>query len=203
MSAPDRKFLFFDCETTGLPRTRYFSTENVEDWPRLVQIAWARYDAQGNPEPVHCHIVRPDGFKIPADATAIHGITDAHARRVGRDLAAVLDEFLEASQPPGTTLVAHNLDYDRNVIAAELVRTRKSLVIIELTGFCTMKQTTELCQIPRPSGFGYKWPTLDELHLYCFGYSYEGAHDAARDLDACARSFFKLLEVGHFRLSAM
>lgn len=194
------RFLFFDCETTGLPRSRNFSIDHVEDWPRLVQIAWARYDSRGNSEEIRCHIVRPEGFTIPADATRIHGITHAHALRVGRDLAEVLDEFLAEVERPGTTLVAHNLDYDRGVVGGELVRMGRPLGFLDLTGICTMTSTTELCQLSRPGGFGYKWPTLEELHRYVFGYSYEGAHDAASDIDACARSFFKLLEAGHFRI---
>jgi DNA polymerase III epsilon subunit-like protein len=193
-------FLFFDCETTGLPRVRYFSPEVADDWPRLVQIAWARYDGQGEPEEACSHIVKPDGFRIPPDSTKIHGISDAHARRVGRDLAQVLDEFLAAADRPGTTLVAHNLDYDFGVVGSELVRTRKSLCFLDIPGICTMKSTTELCCLPRPGGFGYKWPTLEELHAYVFGFSYEGAHDAANDIDACARAFFKLRAAGHFRV---
>jgi DNA polymerase III epsilon subunit-like protein len=201
MLTQDRKFLFFDCETTGLPRSRFFSPDDVEGWPRLVQIAWAHYDLRGDPEDARSHIVRPDGFMIPADATKIHGITHAHALRVGRELAEVLDEFLEAAERPGTVLVAHNFDYDRHVVAGELVRTRKPLAFLELSGICTMKETTELCALPRPGGgFGHKWPTLEELHRYCFGFSYEGAHDAAADIGACARAFFKLLEAGHFLL---
>jgi DNA polymerase III epsilon subunit-like protein len=137
---------------------------------------------------------------IPVDATKIHGITHAHALRVGRDLAEVLDEFLEASERPGTTLVAHNLDYDRGVLGGELVRQNKSLRFLDLPGICTMKTTTDLCRLPRPGGFGLKWPTLEELHIYVFGRSYQGAHDAASDLEACARSFFKLFEAGHYPL---
>ncbi len=200
MPARARKLLFFDCETTGLPRTRYFSPDNVDDWPHLVQLAWALYDVRGNLEGARCHIVRPKGFRIPPDSTKIHGISHAHARRAGRDLGAVLDEFVEALTSTGTVLIAHNLEYDRNVILAEFVRTKRPLRTIELPGICTMRSTTELCQLPRPGGFGFKWPTLDELHYYCFGCSYEGAHDAAKDLDACARSFFKLLEAGHFHI---
>ncbi len=192
--------LFFDCETTGLPRVRYFSPEVAGEWPRLVQIAWARYDARGNAGEARCHIVKPEGFSIPPDSTRIHGITHGHAVRVGRSLAEVLDEFLEAAEAPGTTLVAHNYDYDRGVVGSELVRTRKPLGFLDLPGICTMKETTALCALPRPGGgFGYKWPTLEELHRYCFGFPYEGAHDAANDIGACARSFFKLVEVGHFR----
>lgn len=198
MLEQNRKFLFFDCETTGLPRSRHFSTEDVDGWPHLVQIAWARYDLRGNSEAVQCHIVRPDGFRIPADATRIHGITHAHALQVGRDLAEVLDEFLEAAERPETVLVAHNLDYDRGVLGSELVRRNKPLRFLEMPGICTMKSTTDLCQLTRPGGFGFKWPTLEELHVYVFGHSYEGAHDAASDLEACARSFFKLLQAGHY-----
>jgi len=201
MSASRRNLLFFDCETTGLPRIRYFSPEVTDDWPHLVQLAWARYDTRGNPAEIRSHIIRPEGFTIPADATRIHGISHAQARRVGRDLAEVLDEFLEAAGDPSTTLVAHNLSYDRGVLGAELVRTRKSLDFLELPGICTMKETTELCRLARPGGgAGYKWPTLEELHWYCFGCSYEGAHDASHDIEACARAFFRLLEAGHFRV---
>jgi hypothetical protein len=35
---------------------------------------------------------------------------------------------------------------------------------------------------------------------WVFGFSYEGAHDAGRDIEAWARAFFKLLAAGHFRL---
>src|SRR5512135_496069 len=177
-------FIFFDCETTGRPRTRYFAPEGVDEWPHLVQLAWARYDVHGRNEDAHSHIVRPNGFRIPPDATAIHGISHAHAVRVGRDLGEVLDEFLEAIAAPATTLVAHNLSYDTGVIGAELVRLRKPLAFLEMPGICTMKGTTELCQLVRPGGYGYKWPTLEELHRYCFGRSYDGAHDAANDLEA-------------------
>ncbi len=201
MPRNSRKLLFFDCETTGLPSVRWFSPEVVDEWPRLVQLAWARYDARGNEEEARSYIVKPEGFRIPADATRIHGISHARAAREGRDLAEVLDEFLDAATAPATTLIAHNLDYDRNVVAGELIRTRKPLGFLELGGFCTMKKATDICRLARPGGgFGFKWPTLEELHTFCFGSSYEGAHDAANDIGACARSFFRLVEGGHFRL---
>jgi len=192
------KFLLLDCETTGLPRTRYFSPDAVDDWPRLVQVAWARCHQDGHLMEAQCHIIRPEGFRIPADATRIHGITHARARQVGRNLNEVLDEFLDEAGRPGTVLVAHNLEYDWGVLAAEFVRTGKPLSVLEIPGICTMKTTTEVCCLPRPGGWGYKWPTLEELHMFLFGRSYEGTHDAALDLEACARCFFKLLEDGHY-----
>jgi DNA polymerase III subunit epsilon len=189
------RYFFFDCETTGLPRVRYFSEEVAEDWPRLVQIAWAGYDSEGNAEIAQCHIIRPDDFEIPEEATRIHGITDAMARLSGRDLPDVLDEFLDAAGHPGTVLVAHNLDYDLGVVGSELVRQKRPLDFVHIPGICTMKTTTDFCRIPRMGGgFGFKWPSLTELHLRIFGLPYDGAHDAGRDIEACARCFFKLLE---------
>ncbi|MGB7294981.1 MAG: 3'-5' exonuclease [Candidatus Aminicenantales bacterium] len=198
MPTQQPRFFLFDCETTGLPRTRYFSPHDVDAWPRLVQVAWGCYDSDGNAGEAACHIIRPEGFRIPADATKIHGITQARALRAGRDLGEVLDEFLEASEKPGIVLVAHNLAYDFGVIGAELVRVGKPLRFLDIPGICTMKSTTEICRLPRPGGFGFKWPTLEELHVHLFGRAYAGAHDAARDLEACARSFFRLWQAGHY-----
>lgn len=201
MPRNSKKLLFFDCETTGLPGVRWFSPDVVDEWPRLVQLAWARYDARGKEEESRSSIIKPEGFRVPPEATRIHGISHARAVREGRALAEVLDEFLAAATAPATTLVAHNFDYDRNVVAGEIIRMRRPLGFLELTGICTMKETTHLLQLARPGGgFGFKWPTLEELHYHCFGYSYEGAHDAANDIGACARSFFRLVEAGHFRL---
>lgn len=194
------KFLLFDCETTGLPRNRHFSAEDVSGWPHLVQIAWAVYDLQGHAEQTRCRIVRPEGFRIPAEATAIHGISQAQARQVGSDLADVLSEFEAAAASEETVFVAHNLDYDRGVVAAELVRLNRPPDFLERPGICTMKTTTEVCRLPRPGGFGLKWPSLEELHICLFGRSYEEAHDAASDLEACARCFFKLFRDGHYPL---
>ena len=38
-------YLFFDTETTGLPkRWKCTVNETLENWPRLVQLAWIMYD---------------------------------------------------------------------------------------------------------------------------------------------------------------
>jgi DNA polymerase III epsilon subunit-like protein len=193
------KFLVIDCETTGLPRTRYFSPDDVSGWPRLVQIAWGLYDRNGTSAETRCHIIRPQGFKIPPDATKVHGISHARAVREGEDLGGVLDALMDALGRGITALVAHNLDYDYGVVAGELVRLRKPLDVLDVPGICTMKTATPICRLPRPGGgSGFKWPTLPELHGCLFGRTYEGAHDALSDLEACARCFFKLLRDGHF-----
>ncbi|MCX6741278.1 MAG: hypothetical protein NTY61_02675, partial [Candidatus Parcubacteria bacterium] len=36
-------YLFFDTETTGLPKNWKAPIEDLDNWPRIVQIAWAIY----------------------------------------------------------------------------------------------------------------------------------------------------------------
>ncbi len=189
-------FFFFDCETTGLPVRRNLSFREVDGWPRLVQLAWASYDAFGVLEAAESHIVRPEGFTIPAEATAIHGISQERALAEGEPVSDVLSAFVKAVEFPFDAVVAHNYEYDRNVVGAELLRAGLGSQLFERPWCCTMKTTTELVRLPGP--YGFKWPKLDELYAFLFETDYKSAHDAARDVEACARCFFELLRRGHY-----
>ena len=72
-------YIFIDTETTGRPRCWNASPHDTDNWPRLVQIAWAIYDADGRPMGTTSFIVKPNGFAIPDDAQRIHGISTARA----------------------------------------------------------------------------------------------------------------------------
>ena len=55
---------------------------------------------------------------------------------------------------------------------------------------CTMKTSTNFCAI---SGYyGYKWPTLKELHYKLFGFDFEDAHNALSDVLATGKCFWEL-----------
>jgi DNA polymerase III epsilon subunit-like protein len=189
-------FFFFDCETTGLPVRRNQSVRDVDGWPRLVQLAWASYDAWGRPKTAESRIVRPEGFLIPADSTKIHGISHDRAVETGAPVAEVLGLFAGVLEDPFDAVIAHNLEYDINVVGAELIRANISSRLFDRPGLCTMKTTTGLLQLPGP--YGFKWPKLEELHVFLFGKGYDGAHDAALDVEACARCFFELRRRGHY-----
>lgn len=182
-------YLFFDTETTGLPRDWNAPVSDLDNWPRLVQLAWLVYDERGMRKASRSAIVKPQGFRIPADAAQIHGITTARATSEGVELARVLTEFgsvIERSR----VLVAHNISFDEKVVAAEFVRTHIRSRLLDTTRFCTMTTTTEFCAIPSRRGF--KWPTLSELHHRLFASVPDGAHAADTDVQACARCFFEL-----------
>jgi general L-amino acid transport system substrate-binding protein len=56
--------LIFDTETTGVPRNYKAPITDLQNWPRVVQIAWTLCDDAGSEIGWAEHIVRPDGFVI-------------------------------------------------------------------------------------------------------------------------------------------
>ena len=86
-------YLFFDTETSGLPKDYKQPASNLINWPRLVQLAWLLYDSQGHELSRRNYIIKPENFIISAGATRIHGITQKEAIEKGADLEDVLYEF--------------------------------------------------------------------------------------------------------------
>jgi len=190
------KYCFFDCETTGKPASYKAPVTDGANWPRLVQVAWLTGDDSVDPADVQCRIVRPDGFEIPKEASDIHGITTEHALAVGGPLDEVLMELFDDAADCGL-LVGHNVDFDRPIIGAELVRVGLPTVASQWMAWpsvCTMKLGTDLCKLP--GRYGYKWPKLEELYRHLFGRGFEGAHRADQDMVATAECFFEMLRRG-------
>ncbi|WP_198935449.1 hypothetical protein [Chlorobium sp. KB01] len=85
-------YLFFDTESTGLPRNWKAPVTDLNNWPRLVQLAYLSFDGGGNQTGSGNYIVRPDGFSIPPEAAAIHGISTAQALAEGLELKRVMEK---------------------------------------------------------------------------------------------------------------
>lgn len=182
-------YLFFDTETTGLPKNWKAPVTDVENWPRIVQIAWIMCDSKGTELERRSYIVRPEGFSIPADAARVHGITTERALREGVVLSEVCGEFREYLDKT-EYLVGHNIQFDEKVLGAEFVRMGVQSRLGDIPTICTMRGGTDFCAIPGP--YGYKWPKLLELHEALFGESFTEAHDASVDIGATARCFWEL-----------
>ena len=187
--------LFFDTETTGRPRNWKASVYDTSNWPRVVQLAWIVTSMEGDVVKKADHIIRPDGFSIPQAAADVHGITTERAMKEGVTLFSVLDEFhkdlAEIDQ-----LIGHNVSFDYNVLGCEYIRVIAENPLEAYESFCTMKNATDYCRIPGP--YGYKWPTLEELHFNLFQRGFEDAHNAMADVQATADSYFELRRLGVF-----
>ncbi|MCU0679804.1 MAG: 3'-5' exonuclease [Planctomycetes bacterium] len=190
-------FLFFDTETTGLPKNYQAPIEDLQNWPRLVQIAWQRYNDQGGLIESRNYIIKPNGFVIPEEVAKIHRISTERALKEGIPLEEALFDFsfhLDNAQ----LLIAHNINFDEKIVGAEFLRTGLKNNLASIKKFCTMQESVNFCRIPTPRGY-FKWPNLTELHQQLFGEDFNDAHDAAYDVNACARCFFELRKRGVFK----
>lgn len=190
-------YLVFDTETTGKPKKWNLPYTNTDNWPRLVQLSWLVFNKNYEEIDRQDHIIFPEGFTIPSSVVKVHGISTARAKKEGKSLVEVLEKFAKAIEH-SDYLIGHNISFDENVAGAEFVRTDIANTLFATPRICTMKQSTEHCKLP--GKYGYKWPSLAELHFKLFGEKFSDAHNALADAEATARCFFKLLTLNALKL---
>ncbi len=182
-------YLFFDTETTGLPKRWNAPVTDVENWPRLVQLAWIACGEDGEILESHNAIIRPEGFTIPAEVSRLHGITNQIAMEEGVPVREEMELFAQKIEE-ATALVGHNISFDECIVGAEFERLRMMTVLFLKPKYCTMKLSTNYCRLPGKRGL--KPPRLAELHQLLFGCSFDNAHNALADVEATVRCFWEL-----------
>ena len=187
------KTLIFDTETSGLPTSYKASFADKNAWPRIVEIAWIIIEDNSRPISSSEFLIRPDGFSISQGATAVHGITTEKALTEGNPLryalACLAEDLSEVN-----LIVAHNIDFDFPVINCEYLRMNMPSSLGAKTRFCTMRSTTELCNLP--GSYGPKWPKLEELYRFLFSRSFSEAHRAMHDVQATTECYLELCRRG-------
>lgn len=177
--------LFFDTETTGLVRNWNDASDPKN--PKLVQLGLMLTNNEGRVLNTYSSIVKPIGFDIPAEATAVHGISTEMALRNGTEPDRVKHVFLEYCLK-AHLLVAHNFKFDSLVMQHAL--NGSSGLFIGIKSYCTMLESTPICQMEKKTG-GFKWPKLKEAYKFFFNEELRDAHDALTDVMACKRVYFE------------
>ena len=183
------RIVFFDTETTGVPLNYKAPSSDTNNWPRLVQLAWILTDEESNRIHTGNLIVKPDGFVIPADATKVHGITTQRAKEEGVSLAEAIEQF-KADLDVATYIVGHNIDFDKKIVGAEMIRLGMKDELEKKKSCCTMQSSIDFCKIP--GKYGYKYPKLQELYKKLFGNEFDDAHNAMSDIEATEKCFWEL-----------
>ena len=190
-------YLFFDTETNGLPKDWKAPAEQTDNWPRVIQLAYAVYDESEILIHKSCNLIKPDGWEIPAQKFWIdNGYSTEKSLAEGFPFEPILNTFVQYRSAAQYS-IAHNMAFDGRIMRAEMIRHG---IHVEFTSkkICTMKDSTEFCAIP--GNYGFKWPKLEELHRILFNCEFEGAHDALHDVMATAKCFFELKKRNVIRL---
>lgn len=165
-------------------------------------MAWIITDTEGDTLKEYSSLIKPEGFTIPKETTAIHGITTERALAEGRKMSEVIKDFLPDFMN-SSEIVAHNYYFDMPIIASEIFRSRyksireKSKYLTLKPHTCTMLESVDFCQIYRNYWSDeYKWPKLKELHYKLFDTSFDNEHDALSDVRATTKCYFELRKRG-------
>jgi len=208
------KVLFFDTETNQfLPRNiDSLSVDDVDILPRIVQFSYIIYDFKKNTSrtcKVVDHIVKlPEKIGITQECVDIHRITKEMSVERGIPIEHVMMNFLYDIESVDFIL-GHNLEFDLKMVQFELQRLvnfnkkendmnqvnyyleKMSKLRNYENYYCTMRENTELCKIVRENSRGeyFKFPSLTELHEFCFKSSPENLHNSLNDVAVGLRCF--------------
>jgi DNA polymerase-3 subunit epsilon len=195
-------YIVFDTETTGIPLEysklsglRFYDYDQTDkyDTSRIVSIAWVVLDENLVEVSKYYQIIQPT-FEIPQSSINIHGITQIEALTDGvpfDDMALALSNTL-SEFPLIKAFVAHNIEFDMNVLKSELFRHKNEKLIDILSQkieICTMQAGKDVVK-------NVRYISLATLYKACTNTNLENAHDALADTRGCAVCFRYMVEHG-------
>lgn len=201
--------LFLDTETTGLPLWK--DPSDHPDQPHLVQLAakLVNLDTREVLKSMDV-IVKPDGWVIPDEVIAVHGITNERAAAEGIPEADAVDQLLsmvEEMRAHGGQVIGHNITFDQRIVRIAIKRhidPRNPDLVIPISdefkqhkSFCTMWKSKPHTSLP-----GNKHPKLTEAYQHFMGKPMEGAHSAGGDVDGCMAVYFAIHDAEALILAA-
>jgi DNA polymerase-3 subunit epsilon len=204
-----KTILFYDTETSGLPKWSLPSEH--PDQPRVCQLAAELCNEEtGETLREFNMIILPDGWIIPDEAAAVHGITTERALAEGVAAHLAIDLFIDMWMDADVR-VAHNESFDMRMLRIELMRhaTYSGKVMTEGGGdipfadywkaapaYCTQSNSTKIVNCPptammiKARRMGPKSPNLGEAYEFFTGQKLDGAHDAMVDVRACKAVYY-------------
>lgn len=187
--------LFFDTETTG--KWHYKQPVDSPLQPYIVQLAALLTDLRGEELAYFTTLICPTkeyNFTIEPQAEKVHGVSLEMCKEFGVHINGAMLMFNQFMMN-ATAGVAHNIDFDKDMIASTCKRIDRPDRLAMKPNICTMKIYTPIVKLPpKRRGTLYKWPTLTEVHENLYGEGFEGAHDALIDVRACKQIYFDLPE---------
>lgn len=191
--------LFYDTETTGLPLFKEPSDDPRQ--PHIVQLAALIVDLDSKAILASMDFIcKPDGWTIPDEAAAIHGITNEKALACG-----VREEFVATAFDQLCNLadfrVGHNESFDARIMRIALMRFDGVCAadrFKERPAKCTAALSTDIVKAPptdKMKAVGrnhYKKPTLSEAYKHFMQKDLQNAHSAMADTVACMEVYFSL-----------
>jgi DNA polymerase-3 subunit epsilon len=185
-------FLFYDVETSGLYHDGL--PPDHESQPRIVQLAALLTTLNGETRGAVNFLVQQDA-PIPADAVAIHGISDARCAEYGVPELVALAAF-NGLAAQAVTAIGWNQAFDRRIIRAAFARNQRPCRLPDHQVEPMLMARDLVNLAPNFPGGTPRWPKLVEAYQFFFGEELENAHDAMVDVLATCRIWLELKRRG-------
>ena len=165
MSSSITRVLVFDTETNGLLPKRDAVTKLplIKEYPYILQLSFIVYNVKTKTieQTYNKYIKVSEDVMISEKITEITGITKEMCDKKGIPIVNALYEFYHAYMSCDR-VIAHNINFDKNMMELEILRNYESLRTIPDSAFlfndmfnslnnmdtyCTMQKTRDFCKI--------------------------------------------------------
>lgn len=180
-----RTLVLFDTETTGLTKP---GASDVEEQPYITEIFCLKVEQDGKDFEVIDEFESLFKVPVPLDATItkITGLTDADL--VNQPTFEQSFQTLASFFTGVDAMVAHNLAFDRTMLANEIVRIKR------LLNFPWPRE--HICTVEKTINIEQRRLSLTKLHDHLFDEEFPNAHRAKNDVMPMYRCYKELVKRG-------
>lgn len=212
----NKKVLFLDFETTGLPKyKRNFNLPPEEEYPsyknndiydtsRILQIAWC-YDENFNfkTKTVNSILRKPKDFdSVSKESEEIHHISYDMVRKNGVKLSTILNSDFGNAILNCDFIVGYNVFFDVNILLNELYRLQFCDTIKYIKSLknnnkilCVGQLARQYCKPVEWRQYSpYQIPKQCDVYKYCFDEEQPNQHDAKGDVIAMIKILNYIIE---------
>lgn len=220
------KILIFDTETADKAKNfKKNAEEDFYNYPYLIQLSailvdydiWYKHFCKNktnalnkaivaeineyiHPSRAAAHGLPAREISITSEAQDVHKICFETLIKEGIHILDALEHFQQLLSK-ADVIVAHNINFDRNVLVSEAFRIGYELRYKKnAVKFCSMLNTIDVLKLPGKWNNSFKWPSLAELYNYCFKTTFNGAHNSYQDVLATAKCVLYLQKEGKINL---
>ncbi len=183
--------LFIDTETSDKPQDMKIPTDEIDEWPYIIQIAWTICTKLGETVATRNFYINSACIEISDDVVGLHGITKEFLSEKGQCRSQVLQVLRDDFEKYKPLIVGHFLKFDLKMLEVGFNRVDINFNFHDLPKFCTMYYTRSIFLGLKPEML-----RLNELYRVLFGKEFEGQHNALMDANATRDCFFELLNRG-------
>jgi DNA polymerase-3 subunit epsilon len=182
------KILIIDIETTGF----------LQAGGKIVEIGIVELDlSNGQKKIIYDQVCHEKGItreEVENSWIVKNSDLTLEAIRTSKPLHVLYPEIQQIIDSYSNGATAFNNAFDFGFMENRGFRFNKKLP-------CPMKLSTDICQLPSPRG-GFKWPKVEEAHLYFFGdVGYIELHRGADDAFHEADIVYELYKRGIFKFN--